>query len=340
MKDIASEDSRASARRRTNISHLNGASNETTALTRVEPTPRRGRSASVELGWLSIGLGLAEIVAPGPLARLIGVPDRPVTRWILRALGARELGAGIGLLSQPHKAGWLWGRVVGDVVDLSLLGATLLSPRPNRVRTSAAFTAVLGVTALDAWAAQKASQHGDESIQRSVTIQKPAREVYAYWRELTNLPKFMSQLEAVEVIDVRRSRWSARVPAGPSVSWDAEVVEDRPGELIKWRTSEDDLLRHEGQVRFILAPDGQSTEVHVCINYTQGRGVGAAFKSMLAPVADLALGEQLEADLGRLKQLLQLGYVMRSDASVHRGMHPGRPAGNDKNEIEAQGGVS
>jgi hypothetical protein len=75
--------------------------------------------------------------------------------------------------------------------------------------------------------------------------------------------------------------------------------------------------------------------VHVCINYTRERDIGAALTSMLAPVADLALGEQLEADLGRLKQLLQIGHIMRSDANIHRGMHPGRPAGT-----EAQDGVS
>jgi uncharacterized membrane protein len=353
MDDTAFENDRMPSRHKTNGSHPSRASTETTALSRVELAPRRGRSASVGFGWFSIGLGLAEIVAPGPLARLIGVPNRSATRWILRALGVREFGAGLGLFSQPQKAGWRWARVAGDVVDLSLLGAALLSPRPNRLRTSAAFTAVLGVTALDAWAAQKASKRDDEPIQRSVTIQKPVSEVYAYWRELTNLPKFMGQVEAVEVVDARRSRWRAHVAAGASVSWDAELVEERPGELIRWRTSEDELLRHEGQVSFIPAPDGKSTEVHVCINYTHGQGVGAAFKSMLAPAADLVLGEQLEADLGRLKQLLQLGYVMRSDASIHRGMHPGRPAGHDKdqidknridkngkNKIEAQGGVS
>lgn len=338
MKDIATENNRAPSRRRTNVSHLNGngTSPETTALTRVEPTPRRSRSASVGFGWFSVGLGLAEIIAPGPLARLVGAPDRSSSKWILRALGIRELGAGIGLFSQPHKPGWLWGRVAGDVVDLSLLGATLLSPRSNRLRTGAAFTAVLGVTAVDAWAAQRASTRGDEPVLRSVTIRKPASEVYAYWRDLTNLPKFMNQLDEVEVIDARHSRWRARAPGGASVTWDAEIVEDRQGELIRWRTSSKDaLVRHEGQVRFLPAPDGKSTEVHVCINYTHGRGVGAAVRSMLAPVADLALGEQLEADLGRLKQLLQIGYVMQSDASIHRGMHPGRPTGT-----KAQAGVS
>jgi uncharacterized membrane protein len=335
MDDITVEENRTPRRRKTNGSPPVRAGAETTELSRVERAPGIGRSPSVGLGWFSLGLGLAEIMAPGPLARLIGVPDRAATRWVFRALGIREFGAGLGLLSQPHKAGWLWGRVAGDVVDLSLLGATLLSPRSNRARMGAAITAVLGVTVLDAWAAQKTSERRHEPVLRSVTIRKPVGEVYAYWRQLTNLPGFMSQLEAVTVVDARRSRWRARLPGDASVSWDAEIVEDRPGELIRWRTSDEGLVHHEGQVRFVPAPDGKSTEVHVCINYTRERGVGAAFKSMVAPVADLALGEQLESDLGRLKQLLQIGHVMRSDASIHRGMHPGRPAAP-----EEQGGVS
>jgi uncharacterized membrane protein len=335
MNDTAIETKIPRSRREPKVTRPNRVSSATTDLSHVAAASRPGRSASVGLGWFSIGLGLAELVAPGPLARLIGVPDRSATRWVLRAFGLRELGAGLGLLSQPRRAGWLWGRVAGDVIDLSVLGATLLSPRTNRLRTGAALTAVLGVTALDAWAGQKALARGEEPVRRSVTIRKPADEVYAYWRELTNLPKFMTQLEAVEIVDARRSRWRAR---GARVSWDAELVADRPGELISWRTSEGELLRHEGQVRFVPAPDGKSTEVHVCIDYKRGQGAGAAFKSMLAPVADLALGEQLEADLGRLKQLLQLGYVMQSDASLHRGMHPARPAGAD--ESQSTGGVS
>jgi uncharacterized membrane protein len=338
MNNIALGNDGTRSRRKLTTGQRDRTSAETTDRSRVARATRPGHAASVGLGWFSLGLGIAELVAPGPLARLIGVPDRPATRWVLRALGLRELGAGLGLLSQPRRAGWLWGRVAGDVVDLSLLGATLLSPRANRLRTGATLTAVLGVTALDAWAGQKALARGDEPVRRSITIRKPASEVYATWRDLTNLPKFMSQLEAVEVVDARRSRWRARGPAGASLTWDAEIVDDRPGELIGWRTSEGELLRHEGQVRFVPAPDGKSTEVHVCINYTREPGVGAAVKSMLAPVADLALGEQLEADLGRLKQLLQLGDVMKSDASLHRGMHPARPAGSD--ELDEQGGVS
>ncbi|MDB4980964.1 MAG: hypothetical protein JWM82_1716 [Myxococcales bacterium] len=302
----------------------------TTALTRPSTALATTRSASVGLGWFSVGLGLAELAAPGALATLVGVPDRPATRWIVRGLGARELGVGLALLSRPKRAGWLWARTTGDLIDLTLLGTALLSPRTNRLRAGTAMAAVVGAAALDAWAGKKALETDRAPVRRTITIGKPANEIYAYWRDLGNLPRFMDRIESVELVDARRSRWRARGPVGASVTWDAEIVEDRAGDVIAWRASEADVLRHEGSVRFVPAPNGKSTELHVCVRYGQQQGVGAVLKSMLAPLSDLALGEQLEADLGRLKQLLETGQVMRSDASLHRGMHPARPAGNDE----------
>jgi uncharacterized membrane protein len=98
------------------------------------------------LGWFSIGLGLAELAAPQAVADLIGVEDHEA---LLRCVGARELATGFGILTRPRPAGWLWGRVAGDAMDLTLLGAALLSPGPGRGRTLGATAAVLGVSALD-----------------------------------------------------------------------------------------------------------------------------------------------------------------------------------------------
>jgi uncharacterized membrane protein len=294
------------------------------ALAKFAPPPTR--SLSKGLGWFSIGLGLGEIFAAGPLARLVGVPNRSSTRWILRCLGLRELGAGLGLLSQPKRAGWLWARATGDLMDMALLGSAMLSPETNRVRTSVAMSAVLGVTALDAWAGQKALDEDTGPVRRAVTIRKSAREIYDYWRDLSNVPRFMDGIEDVEDLDARRSRWRARGPGGAILSWDAEIVEDRAGESIQWRTRDDSALHHEGAVRFVPSADGKSTEVHVSIRYGRSKGAGAVVKAMIAPLSDVAIGAKLEADLGRLKQLLEIGHVMRSDASIHRGMHPARPA--------------
>src|SRR5436305_11233554 len=75
------------------------------------------------LGWFSIGLGLAEVLAPRELAQFIGIRDSAKTRTVLRTYGVREIGAGLGILSQRRPAGWLWSRVAGDILDLSSLAA-------------------------------------------------------------------------------------------------------------------------------------------------------------------------------------------------------------------------
>lgn len=102
------------------------------------------------LGWFSIGLGVAELLAPRHVAELIGVEDNHDT--LIRGLGAREIAAGVSLLAQPQETGWLWSRVAGDVMDLSLLGVALASPRNHRRRLMGATAAFAAVTAVDVMA--------------------------------------------------------------------------------------------------------------------------------------------------------------------------------------------
>jgi hypothetical protein len=99
------------------------------------------------LGWFSIGLGLTEMLAPEWLARQIGV-DQDRSK-LLRAMGAREAVTGVGVLAAEQPVKEMWGRVAGDAVDISLLGAALKSPRASRARVIGALGMVLGVTALD-----------------------------------------------------------------------------------------------------------------------------------------------------------------------------------------------
>lgn len=103
------------------------------------------------LGWFSIGLGVAEIAATRPLARLIGLRDDGMTRWVMRGMGVREITSGVGILSRPRLAGWVWSRVGGDAVDLALLGLSLRARRNSPGRLLGAIGAVLGVAALDVY---------------------------------------------------------------------------------------------------------------------------------------------------------------------------------------------
>jgi hypothetical protein len=106
------------------------------------------------LGWFSIGLGVAELVAPGHLARFLGMAERTE---LIRAYGAREIMTGIGILSQEDPTPWIWGRVAGDAVDLATLAPGLRADNPAQRNVSVAVAAVAGVTMLDAVCAQRLS---------------------------------------------------------------------------------------------------------------------------------------------------------------------------------------
>jgi uncharacterized membrane protein len=286
------------------------------------------RGSAIGLGWLSIGLGLSALVAPRALSRALGVPRRGRNRLLLRAMGARELGAGIGLLAQRHRsAPWLWTRVAGDAIDLALLGAALASPRAKRGRLLGSLGVVAGVTALDVLAAMRASEIEDEAaaqpVRRSVTIARLPADVYAFWRDTRNLPKFMTGLEAVTYLDDSHSRWRARGPVGPVVEWETVITEDLDNQLIRWRSTEGSPVEMEGVVRFSPAPGGRGTEVHLEMAYeAPGGPVGRA----IAALAGGVVGTKLEVDLARCKQLLETGQIVHSDASLHVGPHPARPS--------------
>jgi uncharacterized membrane protein len=246
----------------------------------------------------------------------------------MRALGARELTAGIGLLTRRRSSPWLWARVAGDIVDLALLGNVLRSRRADRMRVGGALAAVAGVTLLDAWAGRRAGTAqalppAQQPIRRSTTISRPPADVYRFWRDFQNLPKFMVHLESVETLDSKRSYWRARSVGGKTFEWNAEIVEDRENELIAWRTLGGSQVAHAGVVRFVAAPGGRGTEVHVEATYDPPGGV---FGRAIALATGQEPRQQVEGDLRRLKQVLETGEVIESDASVHRGMHPARPS--------------
>jgi hypothetical protein len=113
---------------------------------------------ALALGWFSIALGTAELVAPRQLARLIGVPAHDRNAKVLRAFGAREVASGIGILTQRDKAKWLWSRVGGDAIDLAALGAASGDFYSQPRRLAIVTAAVAGVAALDVRCARRLSQ--------------------------------------------------------------------------------------------------------------------------------------------------------------------------------------
>ena len=140
------------------------------------------------LGYFSIALGAAELLAPRRVARMIGVPVDDTTTNILRAYGARELAAGIAILADPHDARWLWSRVAGDAVDLASLGAAALDERAEPAPLSLAAMSVLGVTALDVLAATRAGGAGEifgrsRLNEQAMTVKVPLEDAEAAWVE-------------------------------------------------------------------------------------------------------------------------------------------------------------
>jgi uncharacterized membrane protein len=294
----------------------------------------RSQRSAHGLGWFSVGLGLTELLAPRTLGRVIGVGYGPLKGTTLRAFGLREIAAGVGLLSRRRPAAWMWARIAGDLIDLASLGAALRGRGRgrHRARVAGAIGAVLGVTALDFITARRLGRHQvrrlrpdvarAEEVTKTMTIGLPVEEVYGFWRDFENLPRFMAHLESVVVQDDRRSRWTAKGPGGKTFSWDAEITEDRPNELIAWRSAPGAEVRNTGTVRFLPAPGGRGTEVRVDLTYAPPAGLLGA---SVAKLFGKEPGEQIEGDLRRFKQVMETGEVINSDASIHRGMHPAQP---------------
>ncbi|HZI18811.1 MAG TPA: SRPBCC family protein [Pyrinomonadaceae bacterium] len=143
-------------------------------------------------------------------------------------------------------------------------------------------------------------------VERSTTINRPADELYRFWRDFENLPRFMSHLEEVRVMSETRSHWVAKAPAGTSVEWDAEVYNERANELIAWRTLEGADVASAGSVRFDEAPGGRGTVVRVVLRYDPPGGrLGAFVARLFGENPD----QQIADDLSRFKQLMETGEV-------------------------------
>src|SRR6188768_1944534 len=106
-----------------------------------------------------------------------------------------------------------------------------------------------------------AGAHDDHSVETAITIGRPVAEVYAFWRRLENLPLFMKSIVSVTERGGGQSTWIARGPAGETWQWESEILEDRPEELLVWRSLPGSDVHHHGAVRFQQAPAGRGTEV-------------------------------------------------------------------------------
>lgn len=161
----------------------------------------------------------------------------------------------------------------------------------------------------------------------STTVVGTPDDAYAYWRDLEHLPEFMAHLDRVEETGPGTSRWTASAPFGRTVTWDAEIVEEVPGQVVRWRSVGDADVRNEGAVRFVAAPGDRGTEVRVEISYDPP---GGALGQALARFFGEDPRQQVDDDLRRFKQVFETGEVVRSDGAPGgkraREEFPQRPA--------------
>jgi uncharacterized membrane protein len=231
------------------------------------------------------------------LRRLFGDrPDWPDEVNVHPAERAVSLALAVGCFALAGvRRGW------GSVPILAVGGALL-----HRALTghSPLYAALRVSTAHGVRGPSASVAHGQGvKLTHTLTVRQPPERVYKFWRELENLPRFMRHLESVTVLDERRSRWRVQGPADMSVAWDAEIINDVPGELIAWRSLEGAEVPNAGSVRFERGLGGHATRITVNLEYHPPAGV---LGSLVASALGASPQRQIAEDLQRFKELLEI----------------------------------
>ncbi|MBD2482286.1 SRPBCC family protein [Planktothrix sp. FACHB-1365] len=146
-------------------------------------------------------------------------------------------------------------------------------------------------------------------VEKTVTINRSGDELYEFWRNFYNLPRFMKHIKSIIVYDEHRSHWVATAPLGTTVEWDAEIIKDEPNHLIAWSSVENAEIGNSGFVRFQPAPADRGTEVKVVIEFNPP---GGAVTTTLAKLFGEEPEQQIGDDLNRFKQLMEAGEIARN----------------------------
>ena len=153
-------------------------------------------------------------------------------------------------------------------------------------------------------ASKKIKSHAALSAE-AVTIARPPGELFAYWRDLSNLANFMENIESIEKIDDRRSRWTVKAPGGGTVEWESVITHEDPGRAISWHSAEGADVDNKGKVEFIDAGQ-RGTVVRAVIAYEPPAG---AVGKLTAKLFQREPRIQSRRDLRRFKQLMEAGEI-------------------------------
>jgi uncharacterized membrane protein len=217
----------------------------------------------------------------------------------MQRMASAVLGGAL-LISGLRRRSWMG-------VGFSMLGATLL----NRGLTG--YCAAFGAMGLNSTEGELTNQLGRRKvstgqatkIRRSIEIHRPPAELYRFWRAFENLPRIMSHVESIQVINERLSHWVVKtIPGGPSVEWDAEIINDIENERIGWRSLSGADVDNAGSVEFDPARDGLHTRMTVTLQYAPPAGhIGTAIAKLFGEDPDRKIAE----DLQRFKETMEAG---------------------------------
>ncbi len=224
-----------------------------------------------------------------------------------RNMGAGSEGAAPGRVRR-------WVPMVGGTV-VALLGLRRRSALGMVMAAAGgaiAYASATGRAPLPDWVRSRLPAEGDRGlvVERGFTILRPREDLYRFWRDFENLPRFMPHLQSVTVTGDRRSHWTTSGPAGTTVEWDADLVEERPNELLRWESLPGSQVENRGEVRFSPAPGDRGTEVRVRLEYEPPAGIaGATVAQLLGEGAD----RQVRESVRRFKSLMEAGEIPTND---------------------------
>ena len=220
------------------------------------------------------------------------------------------------------------GRRVGPLIagtSMALIGLS------RRSRSGLALALAGG--ALAYFGSRQNDSEEDFIAYGSVLLNCSPQEAYTLYRNLEDLPLYMHHLESVTKTGERQYRWVAIGPMGAKIQWDAEIVHDREGEFISWRSLPGSDLAVEGAVRFQTAPDNRGTILSALILLDPPAG------KIKRAVAKLFTNFVMQQDLRRFKALIETGEIPTIDGQTHgprsrmaavlRAADPDRPVKGD-----------
>jgi uncharacterized membrane protein len=146
----------------------------------------------------------------------------------------------------------------------------------------------------------------DATVSESIIVDRPARQLYDFWRDFENLSRFMNNIESVRTLDQKRSHWVIKAPVGTSVEFDSRVVDDVPGRMISWESEPGASVPNRGRVEFIETSSGGGTNVRVTISYDPPAGAAGR---LVAKLFQREPSVQAREDLQRFKLLMETGSL-------------------------------